>query len=270
MKLPDAADKLYKDYLGYVNIMCSEHIYRINVKNNTIRLASLPFDDYKKLIMPCLDTIGSTIYFSNYQREYPEFNYYAYNTADSSVSAFKTVCDREGLKGYNMEYYFLKPKERLYARKLADEYGVDKHRIAATMSGLTSSMFYNPLYAPLMVIKDTVFVFDHHADAIFKYDKKQHLLDSIHIDYHHPKNWRDWKHQVIVDSEAGKIYAVYQKNGFWYLKQIDSNTGKIVSSFRLSGQYAEKIKVKENYVYYIYRPFESLQEQFVYKERISD
>lgn len=270
IELPDEAEKLYKDYLGYINVICTNHIYRINITNNIIRLSSLPVNDYKNLIMPCLDTIGKNIYFSDYRKEYPEFTYYAYNTEVDNVSAFKTICDKESLKGYNMEYYFLKPKERLYARKLADEYGIDKHRIAATMSGLTKSIFYTPLYAPLFIVQDTIFIFDHYNDAILKYDKNHRLFDSIPIDYNHPKNWREWKHEIIVDKETGNKYALYQKNGFYSLKHIDSNSGKIIASFKLYSQNAEKIKIKNNYVYYVYSPFESLQEQFIYKERINN
>jgi hypothetical protein len=268
--IPDEAQKLYTDYLGYVNVICTDHIYRIKIINDVIHLASLPVDQYRKLIMSCLDTIGKDIYFSNYDKDYPEFTYYAYNTKNNMVSPFKTVTDKEQLDGYNMEYYFLKPKEQLYARKLADEYGVDKHRIAVTMSGLTSSLFYLPLYAPLFILNDTVFVFDHYQDAILKYDKKQHLLDSVHIDYHHPKNWREWKHEIIMDKETNNAYALYQKAGFYYLKHIDLYSGKIIGSFKLTNPYVDKIKVKNNQVYYVYRPFESLQEKFIYKELITN
>ena len=267
-EIPDEAIKLYKDYQGYTNVICTKNIYRITIINNVIHLASLPADDYKRHIMPCVDTIEKDIYFSNYDRDYPEFTYYAYNTSKEAVNPFKTVCDKEQLQGYNMEYYFLKPKEKLLARQLADEYKVDKHRIAVMMTGLTNSYFYTPLYAPLFIINDTVCIFDHCSNAILKYDKSQHLLDSISIDYNHPQNWREWKHQLIVDKETNKVYAVYQKNGFYYLKNIDMKTGKIVSSFKLSNQYVNKLKVKNNEVYYVYSPFESMQEQFIYKEVI--
>jgi hypothetical protein len=111
-------------------------------------------------------------------------------------------------------------------------------------------------------------VFDHYSNAILSYNKKHELLDSVNIDYHHPRSWREWKHEVIVDKESHKVYALYQKNGFYYLKHIDLKTGKIMGSFKLLNQYAEHIRVKNGYVYYVYRPFESLQEQFVYKELI--
>jgi len=267
-ELPYPAQKLYRDYLGYINVIGEDHVFRVQIDNDRISLAALPADEFNAKIIPCIDTIEKDIYFSNYSKDYPEFTYYAFNMADSSLHPFKTVTDQEQLKEYNMEYYFLKPKERLYARKVAAEYHVDKHRVAAVMSGLTSSIFYTPLYAPLFIIHDTVVVFDHYNNAILSYNKKYEQIDSVSIDYHHPKSWREWKHEIIVDKDNQKVYALYQKNGFYYLKQIDRRSGKVIGSFKLLNQYVEHIRVKNDYVYYVYRPFESLQEQFIYKELI--
>jgi hypothetical protein len=266
--LPDEAKKLYKDYMGYINVICAEHIYRITVKDNILHLGSLPVDDYRKFIMPCVDSAASNVFFSNYQADYPQFTYYAFNSEEKIITPVKTVGDPEEIHAYNMEYYFLKPKDRLYARKLADFYGIDKHQIAASMSGLTSSIYYTPLYSPLFVMNDTICVFDHSSDAIFKYDRYLDQLDSIPVNYNHPKNWREWKNEILIDKEENKAYALYEKGGFCYLKGIDMQTGKIRSSFKLTNQYVEKIKIRNGYVYYIYRPFESLQEKFVYKELI--
>jgi hypothetical protein len=267
-ELPDEAKKLYRDYMGYINVICTDHIYRITVQDNVLHLGSLPVEDYRKFIMPCVDSAEENIYFSNYQPDYPQFTYYAFNPPGEVIAPVKTIGNPEDIHAYNMEYYFLKPHDRIYARKLADFYGVDKHRLAASMSGLTSSMYYTPLYSPLFIMKDTICVFDHSSNAIFKYNSHLEQLDSIPVDYNHPKNWREWKNEVIIDKEAGKAYALYEKNGFYYLKGIDMQTGKINSSFKLTNQYVEKIKIKDGYVYYVYRPFESLQEKFVYKELI--
>lgn len=269
-ELPDVAEKLFRDYQGNINAICESKVYRIKIIGNTIGLASLPVADFNAKIVPCIDTIGPDIYFSNYSRDYPEFTYYAFNTADSSLHPFKTVTDREELKSYNMEYYFLEPHDRFRASKLAEEYHVDKHRVAAVMSGVTNSIFYTPLYAPLFVFNDTVCVFDHYNDAILFYNKKYKQTDSVHIDYHHPKNWREWKHEVIMDKANHKAYALYQKDGFYYLQHIDLKTGKIIGSFKLSNPYVDRIRIKDDYVYYVYRPFESLQEKFVYKELITN
>lgn len=269
-ELPDEAQKFYKDYMGYINVICVNHVYRITIEDDDIHLTSLPLDDYRKFVMPCVDSVHNSIYFSNYQADYPEFTYYAYNSPEKILTPIKKIGDPEVMHGYNMEYYFLNPKDRVKARKLANYYSVDFHRVAANMSGLTSSMYYTPLYSPLFIMEDTICVFDHSSNAIFKYDRYLNQLDSLSIDYNHPKSWREWKNEVIIDKEANSAYALYQKNGFYYLKRINMHTGKIVGSFKLTNQYVEKIKIKGDYVYYIYRPFESLQEKFVYKELITN
>jgi hypothetical protein len=266
--LPDEAKSLYRDYQGYVNVICLRHIYRVLVKDDVIRLGSLPVDQYRRFIMPCIDSMKNEVYFSNYRADYPEFSYYAYNDVDSTLSTVRTVADHELLRGYKMEYYFLKPKERLQAIKMAQDYGTDKYRVAAAMSGLTSSMYYTPVYAPLFILHDTVHVFDHYSNAILKYDRHHKLIDSVPFNYHHPKAWREWKHKLLVDKETNDVYALYQKGGYYSLKHINLETGEIDFSYKLTNQYVENLKVRNGYVYYVHSPFESLQEFFVYRELI--
>ena len=50
-ELPDEAQKFYKDYMGYINVMCVNHVYRITIEGNVIHLISLPLDDYKFLVI---------------------------------------------------------------------------------------------------------------------------------------------------------------------------------------------------------------------------
>lgn len=260
--------KLLKDYKGNVNVICKNNVFRLKIINDEISLIELPEEDFNLKIIPCVDTIEKDIYFSNYSKDYPEFTYFTFNTADSSIRPFKTIVDEQQMKDYNMELYYLTPQERLFAWRVSDQYHVDKHKVAAVLTGYTNNVSYTPLYAPLFIIKDTVYIFDHYNNAILSYNKKLERLDSITIDYHHPKNWREWKHKIIFDKENSKAYAVYEKGGTYYLKNIDLKTGKVISSFQLLNKYVENIRVKNDYVYYVYRPFESLQEPFVYKELI--
>ena len=73
-----------------------------------------------------------------------------------------------------------------------------------------------------------------------------------------------------MDIDNGKVYALFRKNGYYNLKRINLSTGSIESSFKLNFPYVDNIKVKDDYVYYIYRPFESLQQRFIYRELIHD
>ncbi len=157
---------------------------------------------------------------------------------------------------------------QLEARRLADYYKTDVHIVAALMSGFTQSMFYEPLYAPLFIINDTICIFNHHNDYLYHYGKDNNLLDSVKINYHHPKNWREWKKKLFVDEAQNKVYAFFSKDEHHYIKQIDFRTGQAVLTYKLKNHSAEKLKIKDGYVYYVYRPFGSMQERYLYREKI--
>ena len=271
LAIPEEAGKikdLYHDFMGYTNIMCEKKIYRLLVRNDKIILASLPVEDYNALVKPVIDTVNSQLLFSNYSKDYPLFNYFSYNLKDSTKKEIHTVENEELMHAYRFEYYSLKPRDRLIARDIAQEYGVDKHIAAAMISGFTQSMFYTPLYAPLYIVSDTICVFDHYKDCLFHYDKKGQKIDSVKINYHHPKNWKEWKNMMVKDFSEDGIYAVYDNSGHRYLKKINTQTGKDEGKYSIIHYSADKIRIRDSYIYYVYRPFGTPQEKYLYKEKI--
>jgi hypothetical protein len=267
--VPVEAINLYKDYQGNYNVMCKDSAFRIHVfPDNRIQLMALPYRDFCDRMLPCVDTIGGKILFSNYNRDYPAFTYFTYNPVDTTVVPVRGIVDGELLDQYNWEFDYLKPKDRLYARKMEAYTGIDKRIIAATMTGFPQSIFYTPLYAPLFVVHDTICVFDHYSDSLFLYDKNGKQIHASKIDYHHPANWKEWDHQLHQDEVTGEIYARFEKGGIYTLKKIDIKTGKIVGSFKITNPYAKHIRIQDGYVYYIFRPTESVQKKYLYRERI--
>ena len=260
--------ELYHDFMGYTNVMAEYKIYRILIRNDKLILASLPVEDYNALVKPVIDTINAQLLFSNFNKEYPLFNYLSYNYLDSTKKEIHTIEDKDLMHAYRFEYYSLKPQDQLLSRNLAQEYKVDKHVVAALISGFTKSMYYTPLYAPLYIVSDTICIFDHYKDCLFHYNKNGKKLDSININYHHPKNWKEWKNKMLKDFTEDKIYAVYDNSGHKYLKEINSKTGKDEGRYTIIHYSADKIRIRNGYIYYVYRPFQSLQEKFLYKEKI--
>lgn len=262
------AKEFYHDYMGYTNLICQNYIYRINLYYDRFVLIPLAHEDVNAFIKPIIDTINNKIIFSDYWKDYPLFNYFSYNEKDSTKLQLHTVEDPELMHAYNFEYYALKPREKLEARRIAMDLKTDKRIVASLMTGFTKSMFYEPLFAPLYIVKDTICVFDHYKDQLYHLDKNGSKIDSFAISYNHPKNWREWKHKMLKDDIENSIYAVYDKNGHKYIKQISTANGKDVGRYTLQFHSADKLKIHNGYAYYIYRPFESTQEKFFYRELI--
>lgn len=262
------AKELYHDYMGYTNLVCKNYIYRINMYHDRFVLIPLAPEDVNAYIKPILDTINGKLIFTDYWKDYPMFSYYSYTEKDSSKQQLITIEDKALMDSYNFEYYALKPREKLEARRLAMAYNTDKRIVASLMSGFTKSMFYESLYAPLFIIKDTICVFDHYKDMLFHFNKHGQKVDSFAISYNHPKNWKEWKHLMLKDELENSIYAVYDKNGHKYIKQISTQNGKDLGKYSLQFHNADKLKIRDGYAYYIYRPFESTQEKYFYRELI--
>lgn len=263
------ARELFHDYMGYTNVICEHTIYRIIVYENRCMIFSLNAKDFNGFVKPIIDTINNKLIFSDYWKEYPAFNYYSFDQKNKTKSELISITNADLLSIYNMEYYYMKPRQRLEAMEIADEYKIDKKVAAALMTGFTKSLFYDPLYAPLFILKDTICVFDHYKDALFHFDKHGKKLDSIPISYNHPKNWREWKRLMLKDDIENTIYAVYAKDGHKYIKLIDQRDGKDKGKYKLIFHSGEKVKVRDGFIYYVYRPFESTQEKFLYRERIN-
>lgn len=262
------AKEFYHDYMGYTNLVCEHYIYRINMYHERFVLIPLAVEDVNSLIKPILDTINGKIIYTDYWKDYPLFNYFSFNEKDSARSRLISIEDKELMHAYNFEYYSLKPNEKLQARRMAMDLNVDKRIVASLMSGFTKSMFYEPLYAPLYVVRDTISIFDHYKNLLFHIDRNGHRIDSVSINYNHPKNWKEWKNVMLKDDVENMIYAVYEKNGHKYIKQISLQDGKEQGRYSLQFHSADKLKIHDGYAYYIYRPFESTQEKYFYRELI--
>lgn len=267
--VPGEAQELYRDYLGNINILCKNSVYKISILNNTISLKELPVKDFYDLIKPCIDTLDENILFSDFNRIFPHFKYYAFDTENNFLKEITSIKDKDQDWQYHFEYYKLSNAEKAYALNMAQKIkGLNKYDVAAIMTGFANDFMYNPLYAPLFVINDTINIFNHYENFIFKYINDTAFVGKIPINYHQPKNWKEWKKKLLKDDENSSIYAIYLKNGYYYLKHINIQTGEIESTKKLHFKHVEKIKIKGGYVYYTYRPQETLQKKFLYREKI--
>ena len=82
------------------------------------------------------------------------------------------------------------------------------------------------------------------------------------------KESKNWEQPLLKDKEKQKVYALFKRGGYHYLKNINLQNGQTKTAFKLFYRFVEQPKIKDGYVYYIYRPFESTQRKFLYREAI--
>jgi hypothetical protein len=75
-----------------------------------------------------------------------------------------------------------------------------------------------------------------------------------------------WSNRLIQDEKTGMIYAIFEKGGYTIIRPIDLSTGALGIPIRLDLRYVEKLIIHDNAVYYTYRPYESNQKKFLYRQ----
>lgn len=261
------ANELQIDYRKNVHLVTKDHIYLVAINNNKIDLLQENINYYFKFVAPIVDTLDDNIYYSNYSEIYPAFNYFQFNKTDSVYTALLDVVDEPMMEQYRAEFKFSDVRTRLWAANKEIESGIDKE-IWVGAAIFSNSIYYEPLYAPLFINKDSILVFDHYKKLLFKYSSDLSFADSLPISYHENERKTGWEQPLIQDKETGRVYVLFERDGYSYLSLVDLATGKIRYSRKLHFKYIEKLKIIDNQIFYIYRPFESIQKKYIYRETV--
>lgn len=264
---PELAQSLISDFRGNSHVVCEKNVYGIHPDGDKIGISVLDKAYYMTYLAPILDTNKTKMYFSNFSKNYPAFDYMWYDQLDSTYRKILNIEDTFMMELYRAEFKWADVRTKLWALNKEIESGVDAE-IWVGANYFTQSIYYKELYAPLFHRNDSLFVFDYYKDKLYTYNASGEVLDSTEIYHHYHPRQTGWRKKLIQDPITGQIYALYDRDGFTYLGWVDTKTGEINEQVKLEYRYVEKVEIQNNYVYYIYRPFESIEKKHLFKERL--
>ena len=263
----DVPEMLIRDFRGNTHVICQSDILTIVTTKNEVQIASIEKDYFFKYIAPIIDTNRTKMYLNNFNPVYPAFDYFTFDRIDSSYKKILHIEDDLMMELYKSEYKWMDVRTKLWAKNKEIETGISAE-VWVGANYFTQSLYYEEAYAPMFHRNDSIFVFDYSKDRLLIFNVFGDLVDTLAVYHHYNPRKSGWKKNVIQDKVTGAIYAVFELNGFSYLGLIDVNTGRIEKKVKLVYKYVDKIRVNNNFVYYIYRPFESLQRKFLYREQL--
>jgi len=265
--LEDVPEKLLKDFRGNTHVVCENGIYTLVIKSNELNISAIEKDYFFKYIAPIVDTNRTKMFLNNFNTIYPAFDYYTFDQIDSTYRKLMHIEDELMMELYKSEYKWLDVRTKLWAKNKEIETGIEAE-VWVGANYFTQSLYYEEAYAPLFHRNDSLFIFDYSKDRLLVFSVLGKIIDTVPVYHHYNPRKMGWKKNLIQDKVTGAIYALFELNGFSYLGLIDVKTGLIGDKVRLNFKYVDKIRINNNFVYYIYRPFESLQKKFLYREQL--
>jgi len=288
--LPMKPLTLYKDCLDEIHIITKSQTYQVNIGNEQLSLYDpYELEHFKEVMEGCLFKIGDKVYFEDYEFYDLIKKYYYVNTTDTSAHFLTSVEDEEKL-GFlydNPENFMLPSKGVEPVMDNMTGLPGDAN-VLAGIRNMTIELRFNKMaymskiFAPIYAINDTIGIFNHPEDQIEFYNSSDSLIGTTEIDYHHIEK-KDplstviyafakstkWLQEIYIDEEKNSAYTIFQNlSGTKDLKEIDLQTGELTFKLNIPFPYVQKIKVRSDNVYFVYRGFGEGQKKKLFRQRI--
>ena len=110
--------------------------------------------------------------------------------------------------------------------------------------------FFKPLYSPMFIHQKKMYLFDHANDRLLEFWSKEEAPFEKPISHHKEKGF---KQQIISDSQTGKVYALYEKNSRYSLREINLRTGEPSGNWSVPKAFPSQFKVRNGVLYFMYK-----------------
>lgn len=233
--------------------------------NEELVLQEISLKVLRENVLPWTDSIPGQLLGNNFDETFPAFEHFAHDPQREETRAICAVQDAHLMELFRSQYKYMSGHDKVVAMDLALETGIDAEIIAGYMTQFHKDIYFDPPYAPLFVVKDTLCVFDHYTERIRRFLPDLSEVEPVRMTHHQE---RTWKTRLIQDRSDGVVYALFARNLHTWLRSIDVGTGELGPVRALDHPFPEEVQVHDGHAYFIYRPFGSLQHRTLYRQAI--
>lgn len=264
---PEAPGKLVRDCMGHLHVLGRRHacqLFRLDAERLGMYVDSLHL--YKQFVEPCLGNIENYYYYSQERLNGQVLDYYHFDARTQKGEGFMQLIDRQKIHqmldplGPYVQYASTEA-----SMAMLDEEAWDKINKLDYEMQFNRLAFFYPIHAPLHVIGQSLYVFDHTNLLIRRCDAGGKALDSVGITY--PK-LPHWQRTILIDAVREEAYTVFEQHGYLTLHEIDLKTGELMDAYPLPMQFPIKVQVRDGVVYYMYRELDYDDTNRLYRMRL--
>jgi len=284
--LPGKPLQLFRDCLGNTHIFTKTRSFQIYFDNDTIKLLQgVDIKPFKDVMGNCRFRAGDRLYFQQYKYENLIANYYSADTSIKKLKLFRTIADQNKMTLLSGLETFQEMNSNSISGITGGFDVMDGcSQINAEFESRFNKIAYlSPIYTPIERLGDTICIFNHPDSVIEFYNLSDSLIFITPIKYHLTKKqdplrtfasvWAKavkWDKNVIIDEQRQKIYTLFlRSDGLRILREIDMHSGKLSFAAKIPFPFVEKIKVRNDYLYYIYKGWSEQGKKKLFRQKIN-
>lgn len=239
----------YRDCLGNIHLVSKEYAYQIFIEDKKLELLyPVNPDTFYKILNPCITEINNKFFIKQWSYHNQVLSYSLVNADDSSKKEVKVISDERAIR-------MLSDRNRFNSMGAKPPSDADLR--------FEEMCFFKPIFAPLVKLKDKIAIFNFVDSKIEVYNENGNPDKELSITFNKIKGWKE---EIFADEITGKAYALYKNNGISTLREVSIETGIVGKEITIPYfKYIEKIKVRNGYVYFLYRINSPMELMKLYK-----
>ena len=235
--------KLFKDCLGNLHVLSHDSGYQVFREGNRLHLihpVSLrKFDDVLK---NCVAATPEILFFQRVTDRGMGVEYYGINRKTLLKHAITQVKDEKKMK--------MLRRNQEDAMLLGISKPPDSREDFVTWN-YVHKILYRPVKTSLYRVGSYICIFNTPDRQMEFYDSTGNFSYKLALNVDKIKDGR-WTNDILVDGITGTVYTTFIRNGTCSLYKIDLNSGNIRKRISLLHDYPEKVRVYNDWVYYLY------------------
>ncbi len=191
-------------------------------------------------------------------------NYLATISHDAIPIVQHVVLDNSGRKRVyrnvkNYDYFnyidddfsMLSESEMALVDKWEDEQGISAKYFAPLVRSYYQRRNLDKPYSPAFTHGDTILVFDHFSQMLYKHNQFADPFDSTGV--YHDELTKEEFVKNCQDQVTEELYTVHKTGGHTFVRQLNKINGSTGAPYKLDKPFARNVKIYDGFVYYLYQ-----------------
>ncbi len=264
----EPAERFHLTPTGLCFVLTENSVFQLQ-SEPFLHLDKLSYQSFKQEFEPISGFLNSNIVFNTFTEEYPEYSYYMLKKDNDNPIELEHVADSLTMELFKSEYKYMNGRAKRIAYQYELDYGVPKEIVAGQMTRFKESPYYQDPVAKIVQLDDRWSIFNISQKVVLTVNADGTVMNRLKMAGQRNLASIPAKEKILsvqFDSEKKEMICFTQLRTGESTFNLLKEDGTLELKKNLYWQHIRNPQIKNGRVYYLYRPFESRNNWYLYSE----
>lgn len=266
--------KILCDCIGYLHLLSNDTVYQVYRTGKDLHVIHpVTVAKYDEILSDCVASAGDLLFFKRSTDYGLGTEFYTVNRKDKTRKWISQVRDEKKAKLLRRnpdDLWLLRssaPPDRNADKTSGSGDAVGHANLISAEWMWVRKIQYPPIKSFLYRIGEFICVFNIPGRQMEFFDLQGNYSYKLQLKVEKTGEGR-WTNDIIIDGFTLKVYTTFIKNGVISVYEIDLNTGELMQKLKVFHFYPQKLKIYDNYIYYLYDDPIAPDNKMLFRQRL--